>query len=201
MAWTGNKKAFCILEFTRLTSAASPRLDISSNCKVGQKLGMSLPLLTCSPLAWPSRLLYRRGRNTRRDLWITLYFLTLNLRCVRCCVCTIAWILFFFVSPCMNVTRTWEPLLAHVHFWTRPYLRVRLRNLRSHCWWFIYLHLLSLEPDCLYHVKGFPGYVNPMKAKVFMTFPQNNTECGDIYSALHSFLLAILQFFRFYFIT
>jgi hypothetical protein len=26
------------------------------------------------PLAWPSRLLYRRGRKSGRDLWITLYF-------------------------------------------------------------------------------------------------------------------------------
>jgi len=34
---------------------------------------LSLPLLTCSPSAWPSRLLYRRGRKTRRVLWITLY--------------------------------------------------------------------------------------------------------------------------------
>ena len=31
--------------------AASPRVDISSTCKVGQKLGVSLPLLTCSPSA------------------------------------------------------------------------------------------------------------------------------------------------------
>ena len=36
---------------TGLTSAASPRVDISSTCKVGQKLGVSLPLLTCSPSA------------------------------------------------------------------------------------------------------------------------------------------------------
>ena len=43
------------------------------HCKVGQKLGVSLPLLTCSPSAWPFRLLYRRGRKSRRDLWITLY--------------------------------------------------------------------------------------------------------------------------------
>jgi len=34
---------------------------------------VSLPLLTCSPSAWPSRLLYRRGRKSRRDLWITLF--------------------------------------------------------------------------------------------------------------------------------
>jgi hypothetical protein len=34
-----------------LTSAASPRVDISSTCKVGQKLGVSLPLLTYSASA------------------------------------------------------------------------------------------------------------------------------------------------------
>jgi len=41
---------------------------ISSTFKVGQKLGVSLPLLTCSPSVWPSRLLYRRGRKPQRDL-------------------------------------------------------------------------------------------------------------------------------------
>jgi arginine decarboxylase-like protein len=51
-----------------LTSAASPRVDISSTCKVGQKRGVSLPLLTCFPAALPSRLLDRRGRKSRRDL-------------------------------------------------------------------------------------------------------------------------------------
>ena len=58
---------------TVLTSASSPRVDISSTCKVGQKFGVSLPLLTCSPSAWPTRLLYRRGQKSRRDLRITLY--------------------------------------------------------------------------------------------------------------------------------
>jgi hypothetical protein len=53
---------------TGLTSAASPRLDISSTCKVKQKLGVSLPTLTCSPSAWPSWLLYHRGRKSLRDL-------------------------------------------------------------------------------------------------------------------------------------
>ena len=58
----------------RLTSAASPRVDISNACKrLGQKYGVSLPLLTCSPSAWPPRLLYRRSQRSRRDLWITLY--------------------------------------------------------------------------------------------------------------------------------
>ena len=33
---------------TGLTFAASPRVDISRTCKAGQKLGVSLPLLTCS---------------------------------------------------------------------------------------------------------------------------------------------------------
>jgi hypothetical protein len=36
---------------TGLTSAASPSVELSSTCKVGQKLGVSLPLLTCSPSA------------------------------------------------------------------------------------------------------------------------------------------------------
>jgi hypothetical protein len=58
---------------TGLTSAASPRVDISSTCKVGQKLGVCLLLLTCSPSAWPSRLPYCRGRKSRRNLRITLY--------------------------------------------------------------------------------------------------------------------------------
>ena len=38
---------------TGLTSAASPRVDISSTCKVGQKLGVSLPLLTSSVDMFP----------------------------------------------------------------------------------------------------------------------------------------------------
>ena len=59
-----------------LTSVASPRVDISSTCKVGQKFEVSLPLFTCSPPAWPSRQRYRRGRKSRRDLRITLYNVT-----------------------------------------------------------------------------------------------------------------------------
>jgi hypothetical protein len=58
---------------TGLTSAASPRVGILSTCNVGQKLGVSVALLTCSPSAWPYRLLYRRGRKFRTDLWFTLY--------------------------------------------------------------------------------------------------------------------------------
>jgi len=50
-------------------------VNITSTCNLGQKLGVSLPLLTCSPSAWPSRLLYRRGRKSRRDSWITLYMI------------------------------------------------------------------------------------------------------------------------------
>ena len=62
----------------------TPRVDISSTCKVGHKLGVSLPLLTCSPSAWLSRLLYRRGRKSRRHLWIALYFTSLNLAVLSC---------------------------------------------------------------------------------------------------------------------
>jgi hypothetical protein len=58
---------------TGMTSAASPRVHISSTCKVGQKLVMSLPLLTCSPSAWPSRLLYLRGRKSR-GTYMYVYF-------------------------------------------------------------------------------------------------------------------------------
>jgi hypothetical protein len=41
---------------TGLTSAVSPKVDISSTCNVGQKLGVSLPLLTPPPPLLPSRL-------------------------------------------------------------------------------------------------------------------------------------------------
>ena len=55
-----------IVECARETVVRSPqRVDKSSTCKVGQKLGVSLPLLACSAPAW---LLYRKGRKSRRDL-------------------------------------------------------------------------------------------------------------------------------------
>jgi hypothetical protein len=75
--WRGQGivSGLCLGICQNLTSVASPRLHISSTCKVGQKLGVSLHLLTFSPSAWPSRLLYRRGRKSRRDLWITLYII------------------------------------------------------------------------------------------------------------------------------
>jgi hypothetical protein len=57
------------------------RKELWSTCKVGQKIGMSLPLLTCSPSVWPSQLVYRRGQKSRRDLWITLYFILQPLSC------------------------------------------------------------------------------------------------------------------------
>ena len=72
---------------TGLTSAASPSVEISSTCKVGQKLGVSLPLLICSPSAWPSRLLYRRVRKSRRDLRITLYINKYIYIYIYMCVC------------------------------------------------------------------------------------------------------------------
>ena len=83
------------------------------SCKVGQTLGVSVPLLTCSPSAWPSRLLYRRGRKSRRVLWITLYIFIFNFPVkikwldFRC-----TWILFncnnSAVSLCTNAHVTWN---------------------------------------------------------------------------------------------
>ena len=81
---------------TGLTSVVSPRMDISSTCKVEQKLGVTLPLLTCSPSAWPSRLLYCRGWKSQRDLWITLY----NQYYVCVCVC----VYIYIVKLCYNAT-------------------------------------------------------------------------------------------------
>jgi len=40
-----------VIKFLPHTLHASPRVDISSTCKVGQKIGVPLPLLTCSPSA------------------------------------------------------------------------------------------------------------------------------------------------------
>ena len=74
--------------------------DISSTCKVGQELWASLPLLTCSPSACPCRLLYRRGRNSRGDLWITLYF---NL--LRTCSSTSKVVCAGYVSPLTLILR------------------------------------------------------------------------------------------------
>ena len=53
---------------TGLTSAASLRMHISSTCKVGQKLGVSLSLLICFFLPCLSWLLRSRVRKSRRDL-------------------------------------------------------------------------------------------------------------------------------------
>jgi hypothetical protein len=81
---------------TGLTSAASPTVDISSTCKVGHKIEVLLPLLTCSPLAWPSRLLYHRSRKSWRDLWITLYTLiyqTLLKWCYNICGCHLHYLI------------------------------------------------------------------------------------------------------------
>ena len=61
---------------TGLTSAASLRVQISSTCKVGQKLGEILYLLICSFLPCLSWLLRSRVRKSRRDLRITLYIYT-----------------------------------------------------------------------------------------------------------------------------
>jgi len=58
---------------TGLTSTASPRVHISSSCKVGQKLGDILYPLICFFLLCLSWLLRSQFSHSRRDLWITLY--------------------------------------------------------------------------------------------------------------------------------
>ena len=62
---------------TGLTSAASPRVDISNICKVGQKLGVSLPLCWHAPLRrdHPGYCTAEFG-NPGGGLWITLYSLS-----------------------------------------------------------------------------------------------------------------------------
>jgi hypothetical protein len=91
---------------TGLTSATSPRVDILSTCKVGQKLGVSLPLLTCSPSAWLSQLLYHRGRKSRRDLRITVYVYVCVCVCVLVCVCVcvcIGCIKYYVLYSCIRL--------------------------------------------------------------------------------------------------
>ena len=83
---------------TGLASAASPRVDVSSTCKLWQKLGVSLPLLTCCPSAWPSRLRYRWGWKSRTDLWSTLYKVRLSLN-------AFSWNLW----PCNNISADSKP--------------------------------------------------------------------------------------------
>ena len=66
---------------TGLKSATSPKVDITSTCKVRKKCGGSLRLLTCSPSSWQFRLQYRSGRKSGRDSWITLYYTQLLQSC------------------------------------------------------------------------------------------------------------------------
>ena len=58
---------------TGLTSAASPRVYISSSCKFGQKLGEILYPLICFFMPCLSCLLRSQFPKSWRDLWITLY--------------------------------------------------------------------------------------------------------------------------------
>ena len=58
---------------TGLTSTASPKVEISSTCKVGKKLGVSLPLLTCTLRRDHPGYCTAEVGISRRDLWIILY--------------------------------------------------------------------------------------------------------------------------------
>jgi hypothetical protein len=60
----------------RDTPSFWPTLQVLDMCTLGDAADVNPVikfLLTCSLSAWPSRLLYRRGRKSRNDLWITLY--------------------------------------------------------------------------------------------------------------------------------
>jgi len=76
---------------TGLTSAASPRVHISSSCRYGQKPGEILYPLICFFLPCLSWLLRSQFSKYQRDLWITLYFV------YKCCP---QFILFYV---CQNI--------------------------------------------------------------------------------------------------
>jgi len=61
----------------RVAGYASRKRDVA---RLVQRV--PLPLLTYSTSAWPSWLLYRRGRKSQRDLWVTLYSALLS--CYAC---------------------------------------------------------------------------------------------------------------------
>jgi hypothetical protein len=88
--WNSSRVAACVPWNKQACRGRRPRLlSVSKKClssaryvtkcglsntyKVGQNFGVFLPLLTCSPSVWPSRLLYRRGQKSWKDLWNTLY--------------------------------------------------------------------------------------------------------------------------------
>jgi hypothetical protein len=83
---------------TGLTSATSPRVDISSTCTVGQKLGVSLPLLTCFPLAWPSHYCTTEVGNPRG---------TYELPCITPHVC-------IKLTKFVHQILSWESIVIHL---------------------------------------------------------------------------------------
>jgi hypothetical protein len=61
----------------RDTPSFCPTLQVLEMCTLGDAADVN-PVIRFLRHAWPSRLLYRRGRKSRRDLWVTLYFSTLS---------------------------------------------------------------------------------------------------------------------------
>jgi hypothetical protein len=114
-------------------------VHISSTCKVGQKLGVSLPLLTCSPSAWPSQLLYRRGQKSQRDLWITLYTWRYKWSC-PCARRECTWGKHNIVPPTRNlgIKLRWVVSFTSWLFWPcrkshQSLLNMRLGIPKCHC--------------------------------------------------------------------
>jgi hypothetical protein len=102
MQWTGNKKAFCVLEFAKtesiVTSAASPRVDISSTCRVGQKFGVFFPLNMLPfgvniPVTVPQRSEIPEGLMNYPIYTIYIYIYT----CV--CVCVVSGFVYSHSYP------------------------------------------------------------------------------------------------------
>jgi hypothetical protein len=82
---------------------------------------VSLHLLTCSPSVSPSRLLYRRGRKSGREIWITLYN--------NCLIGTDILILQCFYHVVLQVRGVLEPRKPKKYVMNLPLYPVELMSI------------------------------------------------------------------------
>ena len=147
-------------------------VDVSNTYKVGQKRRVSLPLLTCSPSAWPSRLLYRRGRKSGRYMNYPVHCVTSQTTVLRAGVRLLQagppglFLLWAqkFVTPALKIMFRITANFAYKHKPTcvitcapcrcgnSPVLRVLFRHICTYfvgiCWCtgsYIYLKLVCSE--------------------------------------------------------
>jgi hypothetical protein len=118
------------------------RKELSSTCKVGQKLGVSLPLLTCFPSAWPSRLPYR-CRTARRDLWIAMYCFNpltpeLNPSAQRC-LTRFFLLEILLLEPCISLIYAWK---------TNKYTNYSFRLLIVYGTSYMIRHYIAILREC-----------------------------------------------------